>query len=78
MSCDLLPTDRPGNHYEGDVRDVIDDGWDLMICHPPCKYLSGSGIHWNNRGRGWLGSHCYHWSPALLNKINTQKRLNEG
>ena len=53
MSCDILPTDRPGKHYQGDVRDVLDDGWDLMICHPPCTYLSVSGIHWNNRGRGW-------------------------
>jgi site-specific DNA-cytosine methylase len=53
MSCDILPTDKPGNHYQGDVRDVLDDGWDLMICHPPCTYLSVSGIHWNNRGRGW-------------------------
>lgn len=53
MSCDLLPTDIPGNHYQGDVRDVLNDGWDLMICHPPCTYLSVSGIHWNNRGRGW-------------------------
>jgi hypothetical protein len=53
MSCDLLPTDRPGNHYQGDVRDVLGDGWDLMVAHPPCTYLSVSGIHWNNRGRGW-------------------------
>lgn len=53
MSCDILPTDRPGKHYQGDVRDVLDQGWDLMICHPPCTYLSVSGIHWNNRGRGW-------------------------
>lgn len=53
MSCDTLPTDHPGHHYQGDVRDVLDDGWDLMICHPPCTYLSVSGIHWNNRGRGW-------------------------
>lgn len=53
MSCDLLPTERPGKHYQGDIRDVINDGWDLMIAHPPCTYLSVSGIHWNNRGRGW-------------------------
>jgi hypothetical protein len=53
MSCDLLPTDTPGHHYQGDVRDVLGDGWDLMICHPPCTYLSVSGIHWNDRGRGW-------------------------
>lgn len=49
MSCDLLPTDVPGPHYEGDVRDVLDDGWDLMIAHPPCTYLAVSGIHWNGR-----------------------------
>jgi hypothetical protein len=50
MSCDLLPTDVPGNHYEGPVEDVIDDGWDLMIAHPPCTYLSVSGMHWTTRG----------------------------
>jgi hypothetical protein len=53
MSCDLLPTHSPGPHYLGDVRDVLDDGWDLAICHPPCTFLSVSGIHWNNRRRGW-------------------------
>jgi hypothetical protein len=53
MSCDLLPTDRPGAHYQGDVRDMLDQDWDIMIAHPPCTYLSVSGIHWNNRGRGW-------------------------
>ncbi len=49
MSCDLLPTDRPGPHYQGDVRDIIGDGWDLLIAHPPCTYLSVSGLHWNKR-----------------------------
>lgn len=44
MSCDLLPTDRPGPHYQGDVRDVLGDGWDLMIAHPPCTYLTLSGV----------------------------------
>ncbi len=43
MSCDLLPTDVPGPHHEGDVSDVINDGWDLMICHPPCTHLAVSG-----------------------------------
>jgi hypothetical protein len=43
MSCDLLPTDAPGNHYQGDVFDVIDYPWDLMIAHPPCTHLSVSG-----------------------------------
>lgn len=43
MSCDLLPTEVPGPHYQGDVRDVLDYPWDLMIAHPPCTHLSVSG-----------------------------------
>ena len=50
ISCDLLPTDVVGPHYQGDVMDIINDGWDLMIAHPPCTYLSVSGIHWTTRG----------------------------
>lgn len=52
MSCDLLPTDVPGPHYQGDVFDILDDGWDLMIAHPPCTYLCSSGLHWNGRVEG--------------------------
>lgn len=43
MSCDLLSTDAPGPHYEGDVRDLLDYPWDLLIGHPPCTHLSVSG-----------------------------------
>lgn len=43
MSCDILPTDAPGPHYQGDVRDILGNGWDLMICHPPCTHLAVSG-----------------------------------
>lgn len=50
MSCDLLPTDAPGPHHQGDVFDIIHDGWDLMVAHPPCTYLSVSGMHWTTRG----------------------------
>ena len=51
MSCDLLPTDAPGPHYQGDIRDLLAPGWwDLMIAHPPCTYLSVSGMHWTTRG----------------------------
>lgn len=50
MSCDLLPTDAPGPHYQGDVRDVLNNEWDLMVAHPPCTYLSVSGMHWTKRG----------------------------
>lgn len=49
MSCDLLPSEQPGLHYQGDIFDILDDGWDLMIAHPPCTYLCSSGIHWNRR-----------------------------
>lgn len=42
-SCDLLPTESPGLHYQGDVRNILDAGWDLMIAHPPCTYLSNAG-----------------------------------
>ena len=50
LSCDILPTDVSGPHYQGDVRDIINDGWDLMVAHPPCTYLSVSGMHWTTRG----------------------------
>jgi hypothetical protein len=43
MSCDLLPSDALGKHYQGDVFDIIYDGWDLMIAHPPCTHLAVSG-----------------------------------
>jgi site-specific DNA-cytosine methylase len=46
MSCDLLDSEVTGNHYKGDVRDVLHDGWDLMICHPPCTHLAVSGARW--------------------------------
>ena len=46
MSCDLLPTERPGPHHQGSVLDILDDGWDLMIAHPPCTHLAVSGARW--------------------------------
>jgi hypothetical protein len=47
VSCDLLPTDQPnGHHYQGSVFDIIDNGWDLMIGHPPCTYLTVTGNKW--------------------------------
>jgi site-specific DNA-cytosine methylase len=50
MSCDLLAAERPGPHHQGDVRDLLDQEWDLLIAHPPCTYLSVSGMHWTTRG----------------------------
>jgi len=43
-SCDVLPSDLPGNHIQGDVREVLNHEWDLMIAHPPCTYLTNSGV----------------------------------
>ena len=50
MSCDLLPTDSAGRHYQGDVFDLDLSQFDLMIAQPPCTYLSASGMHWTTRG----------------------------
>ena len=46
MSCDLLESESTGPHYQGDVKDVLSDGWDMMIAHPPCTHLAVSGARW--------------------------------
>jgi hypothetical protein len=58
FSCDLKPAeDGSPHHFVGDIREVAaGGGWDLMGFHPPCTHLSVSGMHWNNRGRGWDGT----------------------
>ena len=48
-SCDLLPSDTPGKHIQGDIREMFQFQWDLMIAHPPCTFLCSSGLHWNKR-----------------------------
>lgn len=45
-SCDLLPSEKPGNHYQGDVRDMLSKSWDIMVAHPPCTHLAVSGARW--------------------------------
>ena len=45
-SYDLLPSEIPGNHIQGDVLKILGDGWDLMIAHPPCTHLASSGARW--------------------------------
>ena len=73
MSCDIIPTDVPGPHYEGDVLDVINDGWDLMIAHPPCTYLSNAGARFLypkgqlNSDRLKLGLEAKQFFMALYN-----------
>lgn len=65
LSCDLLPSESDfGEHYQGDVFDVINDDWDMMIAHPPCTYLSNAGIAWFNEEK--------YGEKALLRK---EKRL---
>lgn len=72
-SCDLLPTEIPGNHIQGDVLEILDDDWDLMIAHPPCTYLSNAGARWLhtskgiNKNRYKLGLAAKEFFFALLN-----------
>lgn len=69
MSCDLLPTDAPGPHYEGDIFDVINDGWDLAIFHPPCTYLTNSGVR-------WLGERPDRWKDLIDGAVFFRDLLN--
>lgn len=46
VSCDLIPSEKPGPHIRGDVLAHLSDGWDLMIAHPPCTHLAVSGARW--------------------------------
>lgn len=69
-SCDLLPAlNASPFHYQEDVLGVIEAGWDLMIAHPPCTYLTSSGLHWNKRvaGREKLTEESVEFVRALLN-----------
>ncbi len=50
-SCDILPTESPGNHFQGDVLEHLHKGWDLMIAHPPCTHLAVSGARWFTEGK---------------------------
>ncbi len=54
-SCDLLPTESKGNHIQGDVLSILDQSWDMMIAHPPCTYLTNSGVRWlHEHQRRWI------------------------
>ena len=72
-SCDILPTELPGQHYQGDVMDILDDGWDMMIAHPPCTYLSNAGARFLypkkqlNEDRLKLGMEAKEFFMALYN-----------
>ena len=72
-SCDILPTESPGNHFQGDVLQYLDKGWDLMIAHPPCTYLSNAGARFLypkgklNKDRYKLGLKAKKFFMALYN-----------
>ena len=68
VSCDLLPTDRPGPHYQGDVLDILYEGWDALIGFPPCTYVCASGWHWCNVnvGRHAMALHAVNFFERLL------------
>lgn len=67
VSCDLRPSETPGRHIQGNALDVLRDGWDMLIAHPPCTYLSSSGLHWNKRtpGRDALTEDALRFALAL-------------
>jgi site-specific DNA-cytosine methylase len=68
MSCDMLETEKPGPHYMGDVRDVIGNGWDLMICHPPCTHLAVSGArHFEAKKASGVQDQALDFVRMLLN-----------
>ena len=46
LSCDLLPSEKPGPHYQGDVQDILLQEWDMLIAFPPCTYLCAVGAAW--------------------------------
>ncbi|HDY88574.1 MAG TPA: DNA cytosine methyltransferase [bacterium] len=83
VSCDLLPTERLGPHIQGDVLKILDDGWDLMIAHPPCKYICNGGNNWLNRrpdldwrGNRELGAKFFiQFINAPINKIAVENPI---
>lgn len=78
-SCDLLDTDVPGPHLRGDVRNFLDMGWDGLIAHPPCTYLSSSGLHWNHRvpGRAVLTADAIEFARLFMEATHIPRRAVE-
>lgn len=63
-----MPSETPGSHYAGNVLDILSDGWDMMVAHPPCTYLCSSGLHWNKRriGRAQLTEDALFFVRTLM------------
>jgi len=74
VSCDLLPSEAPGPHIQGDVTDLLREPWDLVIAHPPCTYLANSGVRWRVERREWEQVReaaefflcCYHANAPMV------------
>lgn len=68
-SCDLLPSDAPGNHHQQDCLEVISLGWDLIIMHPPCTALavSGNRHYGTDKPKAYLRVKANEWTWALWN-----------
>jgi hypothetical protein len=68
LSCDIVPTESPGPHYQGDVRDLLTNDWDMLIAFPPCIYLAYSGnAHWNDPGRAEKREQAIKFARLLWN-----------
>jgi len=68
ISCDLLPTESPGPHHQGDVMEIINDGFDLMIAHPPCTHLAVSGArHFEAKKASGVQDEALAFVRSLLN-----------
>jgi len=67
-SCDLLLSEMPGNHIQGDVLKILNDGWDFMIAHPPCTFLSYAGMgSWNKPGRAEKRQEAFEFFMKFIN-----------
>lgn len=71
ISCDLLPTDSPGPHYEGDVFDIINNGFDLAIFFTPCTYSCNSGVRWFYNPDGSINEERFEGCKKYATMIRT-------
>ena len=82
ISCDLLPTESPGPHIQGDVRPLLQEPWDLVIAHPPCTYLCNSGVRWLYEKDGrWdaMNEACdFFLNFLLLNRVAVENPVMHG
>lgn len=74
-SCDLLPSEKPGQHFEQDVLPVIEQRWDLVIAHPPCTYLCNSGVRWLYKNADAGFANILGRQTRCTKKVLDEKRL---